>query len=165
MCLFRTNPPQTTSDPGTALRPWSPSSHVAAANTRTGWSYSVKPGTHPPPSHPTHPKETSRLKCEQTSEQKTKLSYTRCGWSSVGRAVKDSVRVYRCEDRSQKKKLYSIFSHRDIKWTRGAGSVWENVFNKLFLRCLDFIPEKILFHLFDDLGLKKKSNISAPFFL
>lgn len=126
MCLFRTNPPQTTSNLGTALRPWSPSSLAAAVNTRTGWSYSVKPGTLPPPSRPTHPKETSRLKCEPTSSAnwvKTKLSYIHCRWSWAGRALKESVLVYRCEDRSQKK-LYSIFSHRDIKWTRGAGSVW-----------------------------------------
>ncbi len=67
LCIFRTSPPQMTSDPGTALRPWPLSRRAAPANIRTDWSYAVNPGTHPPPTHLTHPKETSRLKCEENT--------------------------------------------------------------------------------------------------
>lgn len=79
MCIFRTSPPQMTSDLGTALRPWSLSRCVAPTNIRTDWSYAVNPGTHPQPTHLTHPKETSRLKCEENTHLKqtetTKPSY------------------------------------------------------------------------------------------
>lgn len=39
------------------------------------------------------------------------------------------------------------------------------IFNKLFLKCLDFTLERILFHLFDDLEITRKRKKKKRIFL
>jgi len=122
MCIFRTSPPQMTSDLGTALRPWSLSRCVAPTNIRTDWSYAVNHGTHPQSTHLTHPKETSRLKCEENAHlQQTERQLNPRMYSSARLLLKDLVLV-RTDQRWRV--LYSIFSHRDVKWKSGAWRVW-----------------------------------------
>lgn len=60
----RTSQTQRTRAPGTASRTWPPSCPSCLGSRRTGWNCTIRTGTPPPPTHPTHPRATFRLRCE-----------------------------------------------------------------------------------------------------
>lgn len=72
----RTSPPQRTKAPGTASRTWHQSCLLCLGNRRTGWSCTIRTGTHPLLTHLTHPRGIFRLKCEVTQTCTHSLEYT-----------------------------------------------------------------------------------------
>lgn len=60
----RTRQTQRTRAPGTTSRTWPPSCPSCLGSRTTGWNCTIKTGTPPPPTHPTHPRATFRLRCE-----------------------------------------------------------------------------------------------------
>lgn len=161
MFTHRTRPQQMSSNLGTALRQWQLSHHPAPADkNRIESSCTVKPGTLPPQTLLTHPRETSRLKCEETHTHKkdTRINGTRF---TKRRIYKRIIHLFtRIDHKKKKKKDLYIFTRTLWVNEHGARRVYGRIFNKLFLKCLDFTLERILFHTFGNL----EKNISAPSF-
>lgn len=66
--LSRTRPTQRTRAPGTASRTWPPSCPSCLGSRRTGWNCTIRTGTPPRPTHPTRPRATFRLRCEDATD-------------------------------------------------------------------------------------------------
>lgn len=73
---IRTSQPQRTKAPGTASRPWHQSCPLCLGSRRTGWSCTIRTGTHPLLTHLTHPRGIFRLKCEVKQTYTHSLEYT-----------------------------------------------------------------------------------------
>lgn len=73
---IRTSQPQRSRAPGTASRLWPPSCPSCLGSRKTGWSCTIRTGIPPLLTHLTRPRETSRLKCEDTQTYPHSLKYT-----------------------------------------------------------------------------------------
>lgn len=147
---IRTSQPRRTRAPGTASRPWPPSCPSCLGSRRTGWSCTIRTGTPPPLTHPTRPRETSRLKCEDTqtythspehthahagyrrtqsywTSEKLYISpwfsaHTHCSPSPAMCSVgSHTVLVYRCSGQTWKEDCSTLYFHKDY-WKERTGA-------------------------------------------
>lgn len=77
----RTSQTQRTRAPGTASRTWPPSCPSCLGSRRTGWNCTIRTGTPPPPTHPTPPRGTFRLRCEEAQPLSDTCAHASPPWT------------------------------------------------------------------------------------